>query len=104
MVGSEGRGARGRRRVRVAEVSAHPQHHDEEELYRSHVFHRVDHDGVRTKYSGFYGRVADRQDLLIASYVRGRTVLDAGAGYGWTTRDLRAPRLRRHAGRPREHA
>jgi SAM-dependent methyltransferase len=55
----------------------------DEERYALDVYHRWDDAANRRKLAGLYGRLAARQDADIIAAIRGRRVLDVGAGYGF---------------------
>lgn len=60
----------------------------EEERYEHNVYHRWDNAANRRKLSQLYGLVAAAQDAEIIGAIRGRSVLDVGAGYGFLARRL----------------
>jgi SAM-dependent methyltransferase len=68
--------------------SADPRGMSEEELYRLNIYHRLDEDESVGKLHSLYGRVNEDQDRTIITHVRGRRVLDVGAGYGTLSRRL----------------
>lgn len=60
----------------------------EEEKYRFDIYHKTDPNFDRLKLEAFYGRIARDQNLSIAGAIKGRKVLDVGAGYGLLSRML----------------
>lgn len=60
----------------------------EEQKYELEIYHKTDPKFDHLKLSSFYGRIAREQNLYISSKIKGKKVLDAGAGYGFLTRIL----------------
>ena len=60
----------------------------EEEKYSLDIYHKTDPAYDRGKLERFYGRIARDQNLLIAKSIKGKKVLDVGAGYGLLSRML----------------
>lgn len=76
--------AHGRRHFTYRELLAL----SEEERYEFEVYHRWDDAANRRKLGGLYGLLAADQDDEIIAAIRGRSVLDIGAGYGFFARRL----------------
>jgi SAM-dependent methyltransferase len=67
---------------------ADPAKMSEEELYRLNIYHRMDEETSAAQLHSLYGKVNEDQDRTIIGHVRGRRVLDVGAGYGTLSRRL----------------
>lgn len=60
----------------------------EEEKYQLDIYHKTDSAFDLLKLGAFYGRIARDQNLFIARVIKGRKVLDVGAGYGLLSKML----------------
>jgi SAM-dependent methyltransferase len=67
---------------------ADPTRMSEEETYRLNIYHRMDDDASAVQLHSLYGKVNEDQDRDIIAKVKGRRVLDVGAGYGTLSRRL----------------
>jgi SAM-dependent methyltransferase len=67
---------------------ADPTRMSEEEIYRLNIYHRMDDDNSAAQLHSLYGKVNEDQDRDIITRVKGRRVLDVGAGYGTLSRRL----------------